>query len=66
MDIDYGEEVALKVKGVCLQDGLMELVQICDVLATGRIDDMLDESKRQQYYPAINIKNFQIILRKFR
>ena len=51
---------------VCFQDGLAELLQVCDVLAMNKIDDILNESKRQQSYPAINLKNFQIILRKFK
>lgn len=49
-----------------MQDGVSELLQICDVLATGRIEEMLDEDRRKENYPAIKFKTLQIILKKFR
>lgn len=49
-----------------LKDGLLELIQLCDLLATGRVEEMLDEKKRQKNYPAINLKNLQVVLSKFR
>ena len=49
-----------------LQEGLEELIQFCDLMATGRLEEILDSAKRAKHYAAIDLKHLLILLRKYR
>lgn len=46
--------------------GLREVIQFCDLMVTGRLEDILDGKKRVRDYPAIDPRHLLILLRKFR
>lgn len=49
-----------------LQVGLHEAIQFCDLMVTGRLEEILDGQKRAALYPAIDLQHLFTLLKKFR
>ena len=51
---------------MCLQQGLQECIQFCDLMVTGRLEEVLDSNKKLFMYPAINLRHLVVLLKKFK
>ena len=49
-----------------MQEGLQEVIQFCDLMVTGRLEEILDGNKRAKSYPAVNLRHLLVLLRKYR
>ncbi|KAK9819680.1 hypothetical protein WJX72_001042 [[Myrmecia] bisecta] len=49
-----------------LADGLAEPVQFCELMVTGRLEEILDAAKRQASYAAVDLARLVLVLEKYR
>lgn len=49
-----------------MQEGLLELIQFCDLMVTGRLEDVLNGEKRGALYAHVDMRRLLVLLRKFR
>ena len=51
---------------LCVQHGLQEAIQFCDLMITGPLEDILDSKKRLKLYPNLNLHHVITLLKKFK
>jgi len=48
------------------QEGLLGVLQFCNLMVTGRLEEILDGKKRAAKYPAVDLKHLLVLLCKYR